>query len=140
VDAGNAAASYQVVQEFLNVAPVKLATPISEQSARRYLATVFRNLHIVSPSFGLISDAMDIRLRCRISWYDSLIVAAALEAKCSVLYSEDFQHGMRFGDLKVQPRRRNLWVTDMLQWAPEARLAQPANPMWDSAASAFSCS
>ena len=35
------------------------------------------------------------------------------------------------------PRRRNLWVTDTLQWAPEARLAQPANPMWDSAASAF---
>ena len=36
-----------------------------------------------------------------------------------------------------KPRRRNLWVTDTLQWAPEARLAQPANPMWDSAASAF---
>ena len=35
------------------------------------------------------------------------------------------------------PRRRNLWVTDTLQWAPEARLAQPANPMSDSAASAF---
>jgi hypothetical protein len=35
------------------------------------------------------------------------------------------------------PRRRNLWVTDMREWAPEARLAQPANPMWDSAASAF---
>src|SRR5437588_13072625 len=35
------------------------------------------------------------------------------------------------------PRRRNLWVTDTLSWAPEARLAQPANPMWDSAASAF---
>ena len=38
---------------------------------------------------------------------------------------------------KISPRRRNLWVTDTLQWAPEARLAQPANPMWDSAASAF---
>jgi len=36
-----------------------------------------------------------------------------------------------------QRRRRNLWVTDALQSAPEARLAQPANPMWDSAASAF---
>jgi hypothetical protein len=34
------------------------------------------------------------------------------------------------------PRRRNLRVTDALQWL-EARLAQPANPMWDSAASAF---
>jgi hypothetical protein len=39
-----------------------------------------------------------------------------------------------------RPRRRNLWVTDAVQWAPEARLAQPANSMWDSAASAFSCS
>src|SRR5947209_14054848 len=38
---------------------------------------------------------------------------------------------------KFEARRRNLWVTDTLQWAPEARLAQPANPMWDSAASAF---
>jgi hypothetical protein len=34
----------------------------------------------------------------------------------------------------LQPRRRNLWVTDTLQCAPEARLAQPAKRMWDSAA------
>jgi hypothetical protein len=27
--------------------------------------------------------------------------------------------------LRKRPRRRNLWVTDTLQWAPEARLAQP---------------
>src|SRR5215467_15514232 len=38
--------------------------------------------------------------------------------------------------LFIEPRRRNLWVTDTLRWVPEARLAQPANPMWDSAASA----
>lgn len=34
------------------------------------------------------------------------------------------------------PRRRNLWV-DRFQWASGARLAQPANPMWDSEASVF---
>jgi len=39
--------------------------------------------------------------------------------------------------LRNMPRRRNLWVTDTLQWALEARLAQPANPMWDSAELAF---
>ncbi len=38
---------------------------------------------------------------------------------------------------RLLPRRRNLWVTDTLQWASEARFAQPANPMWDSAAQAF---
>ncbi len=36
-----------------------------------------------------------------------------------------------------KPRRRNLWVTDTLQRVPEARPAQPANPVWDSTASAF---
>ena len=41
----------------------------------------------------------------------------------------------------ILPRRRNLWVTDTLQRrAPEVRLAQPAKPMCDSVASAFSSS
>jgi predicted nucleic acid-binding protein len=31
--------------------------------------------------------------RDRLGWYDSLIVAAALEAGCSALLSEDLQHG-----------------------------------------------
>ena len=29
--------------------------------------------------------------------------------------------------LQIQPRRRNLWVTDTLQWRPMARVAPPAN-------------
>ncbi len=33
--------------------------------------------------------------------YDALILAAALEAGCETLFSEDFQHGRRFGDLTV---------------------------------------
>jgi hypothetical protein len=36
-----------------------------------------------------------------------------------------------------RPRRRNRWVTDTLQWGSEARRAQTAKPIWDSAASAF---
>ena len=33
--------------------------------------------------------------------YDALIVAAAIEAGCETLYSEDFQHARRFGDLTI---------------------------------------
>jgi predicted nucleic acid-binding protein len=33
--------------------------------------------------------------------HDALIVAAAREAGCEMLYSEDLQHGRRFGDLLV---------------------------------------
>jgi hypothetical protein len=39
---------------------------------------------------------------------------------------------------KLLPLQRNLRVSDTLEWRPEARLAQPANPMRESAASASS--
>ncbi len=36
------------------------------------------------------------------SIYDGLIVAAALQAGCSVLYSEDFQHGLMIEQLTIR--------------------------------------
>ncbi len=50
---------------------------------------------------SLYGEALRIRERYKLNWYDSLIVAAALEAKCDVLYTEDLQHGQRFGELVV---------------------------------------
>lgn len=34
-------------------------------------------------------------------FYDALIVASAIEAGCDTLYSEDLQHGRRFGQLAI---------------------------------------
>ena len=34
--------------------------------------------------------------------YDALIVAAALQANCDVLYTEDLQHGQKFGGLSIR--------------------------------------
>jgi len=36
------------------------------------------------------------------NWYDSVIDAAAQNAGCSLRYSEDFQHGERFGGVTVR--------------------------------------
>ena len=36
-----------------------------------------------------------------LSIWDSLMVQAALDARCDVLLSEDLQHGRRFGSLEV---------------------------------------
>jgi predicted nucleic acid-binding protein len=42
-----------------------------------------------------------------LSFFDALIVAAALDAGCHLLFSEDLQHGQRFGALTVEnPFRR----------------------------------
>jgi predicted nucleic acid-binding protein len=102
LEAHDAVISYQVVQEFLNVALTKFAVPLPVDQVRRYVATVFREMHMVHSSLGLFGEAIDIRARHRLSWYDSLIVAAASEAKCTVLFTEDLQHGARIGGVRIE--------------------------------------
>jgi len=99
---GNGIVSYQVVQEFFNVAFRRFTPPMTLAEAEQYLATVFRPLLAVQASYALYAEALHLRHRYRISWYDSLIVAAAVEAECKTLYSEDLNHGQKFGPLQVQ--------------------------------------
>jgi len=39
-------------------------------------------------------EASDIRKRYNLSFWDSLIIASALQARCTTLYTEDLNHGM----------------------------------------------
>jgi predicted nucleic acid-binding protein len=48
-------------------------------------------LHPVNTS--IIKKAIDIKSKYKFSFWDSLIVASALENKCGILYTEDLQHG-----------------------------------------------
>jgi len=54
------------------------------------------------PSSDLYSQAIDLQGRAAISFYDALIVAAALKAGCTRLLSEDLQHGQTFGALRIE--------------------------------------
>lgn len=45
---------------------------------------------------GTVREAMRIAVRYQLSHWDALIVAAALEAGCDLLYSEDMQHDQVF--------------------------------------------
>lgn len=98
----NAWISYQVIQEFFNVAFRKFAVPMPVEYARRYQATVFRSFGVVHSSFGLFSEATEICSRYRLSWYDSIILAAAAEAGCAVIYTEDLQHGSKVNGVLVE--------------------------------------
>jgi predicted nucleic acid-binding protein len=94
--------SYQVVQEFFNVALRKFAKPMTLDEAEQYLGAVFRSIMTINSSLALYSEALRIVRRYRYSWFDSLILAAALEGQCSVLYSEDLQHGQKVGNLRIE--------------------------------------
>lgn len=102
VATGKGIVSYQVVQEFFNLAPRRFAQPMTAPEAERYLAAVFRPLLAVQSSPALISDALRLTAKHQLSWYDSLIVTAAQEGGCGILYSEDLQHGQRFGELRIE--------------------------------------
>jgi predicted nucleic acid-binding protein len=94
--------SYQVAQEFVAVARKPFQNPMSFEQIERYWVTTLRPLLAVHSSPGLFIRAIDLARRDQLAWYDSLIVAAAIQADCEVLYSEDLQHGRRFGDLVIQ--------------------------------------
>ena len=83
--------SYQVVQETMNVITRKLnATP---EKARQLLDYALIPLWRVNPTQTLYQRGLDLQARYKLSFYDSLIVAAALDAGCKTLYSEDLRHG-----------------------------------------------
>ena len=94
--------SYQVAQEFVAVARKSFQNPMSCEQIERYWVTTLRPLLAVHSSPGLFTRALDLARRDQLSWYDSLIVAAALHVECEILYSEDMQHGRRFGGLVIQ--------------------------------------
>ncbi len=80
----------------------RFARPLTTDEAEQYLTTVFRPLLAVHSSQALYAEALHLRGRYGLAWYDSLIVAAALEARCATLLSEDLQHGLRIGELRVE--------------------------------------
>ena len=97
----SACISFQVVQECLNTVVRKAEVRLDATQATAWLDTVLTPLMAVTPSHGLYREALQVRERWQLSFYDALIVAAALEAGCTTLLTEDLQHGQRFGDLEV---------------------------------------
>lgn len=93
--------SYQVIQEFLNVATKKFDPPLDSDDAKIFVSNTLRPLLRVHSSLELFSTGLEIQKRYRLSFYDSLIVAAAINASCKVLYSEDLQDGFTIDKLKV---------------------------------------
>jgi predicted nucleic acid-binding protein len=101
-DTGEGIISYQVVQEFFNVAFRRFPQPMNGAEAEQYLMTVLRPLLAVHSSPVIYLEALRIAEKYRVSWYDSLIVAAALQGQCETLYSEDFQHGQKIEKLRIE--------------------------------------
>jgi len=98
---GSGRISYQVSQEFAAVAIRILKEPKRVYLMIESYHLLAVGLETVGYSDRLLDYALGLWERYRFSWYDSLIVAAALHSGCGTLYTEDMQHGMEIDGLRI---------------------------------------
>ncbi len=95
------AISVQVLNEFASVSHRKLGLKWDEIAKR--LETVKALVDAPAPLTEELHDAARaIAAARKIAFYDALVVAAALAAKCGVLLTEDLHPGTKFGALEVR--------------------------------------
>lgn len=97
--AGTAVLSTQVLQEYVNVALRKLRLP---HALIRERIAFYRRFDMVPASAELIAGALDLHVLHGLSFYDALIVRAAVVSGCQRLLSEDMQHGAIFGAVRIE--------------------------------------
>ena len=117
VFAGGGKLSVQVLNEFTAVVAAQ-----ARRDWREIADAIDDALAVVDPPLPLTLDlhiaARTLAEEHRLSFYDALIVAAALEAGCDTLFTEDLQHGRTFGDITiVNP------FLDSAAWLPPSGMA-----------------
>jgi len=98
---GNGVLSTQVLQEFYVNVRRKAQNPISHKQARELINDYISWNPIVNDA-ALVLEAIDMENRYKLSFWDSMIVVAAQKSGASVLCSEGFNDGQKFGTVQVQ--------------------------------------
>lgn len=82
--------STQVVSENINVL-LKKFKELSSEDVHRH-ANILLTYCIVKPvTAAVITQALELKTKYLLQWYDSTIIASALIQQCTIIYSEDFQ-------------------------------------------------
>jgi predicted nucleic acid-binding protein len=97
--------SVQVLNEFVNVTRRKYRLPWADVT--KGLTSIRAICSVVPLTPETHELGVSICERNQLNIYDAMIIAAALNADCTTLYSEDMQHGLVVDGLRVvDPYRR----------------------------------
>jgi len=92
--------SIQVLQEFHVTVTRKLKKPLRADEAlnavREYLTWT-----VVENTGNLLVQAAELQQRAQLSFWDAMVVQAAIQAGCERLYSEDLNAGQRFESVVI---------------------------------------
>ena len=91
--------STQSLQEVYNVATKKLNCP--KNKAKQLIKMFSETLPVTQVTIPLILKAIDISIKTEYSFWDSLILSAAKDSGCIIVYSEDMQNGHIVDGMKI---------------------------------------
>lgn len=95
---GSAVLAVQVLQEYANVALRKLGLPMPLLRSR---LDFYSRFELVPTTTELISGALDLHALRGLSFYDALIVQAAITSGCEQVLTEDMQTGAVLGGVRL---------------------------------------
>ncbi len=95
---GTAVLSTQVLQEYVNVALRKLQLPAPLIRER---LSLYARFDLVPTTPEIIEGALALHAVRGTSFYDALILQAAIASGCAVLFTEDMQDGALIAGVKV---------------------------------------
>ena len=92
--------STQVLQEFLVTVTTRIPRPLGLDQAEEVINDLLLWNVVVNDSRAMLS-AIDLQRRYRYTFWDSLIIQAAISGRAAVLLSDDLQGGQVIDSLKI---------------------------------------
>ncbi len=91
--------STQSLQEFFAATTRKLLC--TKEKAKEYIENFSESFTVEQVSVPLILKAINISIKNQFSFWDSLILAAAIQTGCIICYSEDLTNGQIVDGVKI---------------------------------------
>jgi predicted nucleic acid-binding protein len=98
---GGGCLSVQVLQEFFVVITRKVPKPLSSDEAADRIRD-FEAWDVFTPTIDDVLSAIALHTKANLSFWDAMIVEAAAEAGCEMLWSEDLTHGRQLRGVRIQ--------------------------------------
>jgi predicted nucleic acid-binding protein len=86
----NVIVSVQILNEFYSVMS---KSKLPHQDIAHFIKEITKQTYVKPIAMGTVELCLEIKKKYHYSWWDSLVLASALENDCKIIYSEDMQHG-----------------------------------------------
>jgi predicted nucleic acid-binding protein len=93
--------SVQVLQEFFVTVTKKVAKPLPLEDAKTRIRE-FAAWRVFSPTSDDVLAAIDLHAQAKIGFWDAMIVLAAAESGCDVLWTEDLSDGQLLRGVRIR--------------------------------------